>query len=150
QRPRRDRNRRQAGEDLPDWRSLHDSTRHDSQCPEHRQHGRQDCVDLHHREGKAGRDPSTVALKKTGGHMMVKFASCSLVALLLAAGAVHMAAQGPSPRARDASSPGACADLKGRTFENSTTILAATPVTSGTVAPSATVSLTNLPAFCRV
>src|SRR5215468_10957719 len=82
--------------------------------------------------------------------MMVKFASCSLVALLLAAGAVHMSAQGPSPRARDASAPASCGDLKGRTFDNSTTILAATPITSGAVAPSATVSLTNLPAFCRV
>jgi feruloyl esterase len=81
--------------------------------------------------------------------MIVKVASCSLVALLLAAAAVHMSAQGPSPRARDGSSATACADLARLTLENST-ITSATLVTSGTLAPSATVSLANLPAFCRV
>jgi feruloyl esterase len=81
--------------------------------------------------------------------MLMKFASCSLVALLLAAAAVRISAQGPSPRARDGSPSMACADLTRLTVENST-ITSATLVMSGTLAPSATISLTNLPSFCRV
>ena len=82
---------------------------------------------------------------------MSKFASCSLVALLLAAGAIHMSAQGPSPRSRDSvSSPTACAGLTRITLENSTTITSATLVTTGSVAVSPTQTLANLPSFCRV
>jgi feruloyl esterase len=81
--------------------------------------------------------------------MMSKFASCSLVALVLAAGAIHLSAQGPSPRARDGAPPTACADLAKLALEN-TMITSATLETSGTLAPASTVSLTNLPAFCRV
>ena len=81
--------------------------------------------------------------------MIVKFAPCSLVALLLAAAAVQMSAQGPSPRPRDGSTSTTCADLTRLRLDNST-ITSATLVTSGTLAPSATVSLTHLPAFCRV
>jgi len=82
--------------------------------------------------------------------MMSKNASCSLVALLLAAGGMHLSAQGPSPRARDSAAPMDCADLTKLTLENSTTITAATLVTSGTLAVSPTTTLTNLPTFCRV
>ena len=82
--------------------------------------------------------------------MMAKFASCSLVALLLAAGAIRMSAQGPSPRPRDSSTPTACADLTRLTLENSTTITSASLVTSGSLAVSPTTTLSKLPAFCRV
>ena len=81
--------------------------------------------------------------------MMSKYASCSLVALGLAAGAIHLSAQGSTSRVRD-SAPMACADLTKLTLENSTTITAATLVTSGTLAVSPTTTLTNLPTFCRV
>jgi feruloyl esterase len=83
--------------------------------------------------------------------MMSKFASCSLVALLLAAGAIHMSAQGPSPRLRDSASPStACADLARLTLGDSTTITSATLVTTGSLAVSPTQTLANLPSFCRV
>jgi tannase/feruloyl esterase len=82
--------------------------------------------------------------------MMSKFAwSCGL-ALLLAAGAAHLAAQGPSPRPREAGAPLACADLTRLSLLNGTTITAATLVTDGTLAVSPTSTLSNLPAFCRV
>src|SRR5580765_4930312 len=82
--------------------------------------------------------------------MKSKFAAGSLVALLLGAGAIHLTAQGPSARLRDSSAPSACADLTRLTLQDSTTIIAATLVASGSLSVSPTVTLTNLPAFCRV
>jgi len=82
--------------------------------------------------------------------MMWKLASCSLVAFALAAGAIHIDAQGPSPRSRDGSAPTACADLTKLALADSTTITSATLETSGTLAPTSTVSISKLPAFCRV
>jgi feruloyl esterase len=82
--------------------------------------------------------------------MKSKFAAASLVALLLGAGAIHLTAQGPSPRLRDSSTSTACADLTRLTLQDSTTITSATLVTSGSLSVSPTVTLTNLPAFCRV
>ena len=80
---------------------------------------------------------------------MSKFASSCSLAFVLAAGAVHMSAQGPS-RPRDASGPSACADLTRLSLPNGTTVTAATLVSSGTLTVSPTSTLTNLPVFCRV
>src|SRR5262249_17016731 len=44
----------------------------------------------------------------------------------------------------------ACAKLVGLTFEGNTSITAATPVASGTLVVSPTVTAVNLPPFCRV
>ena len=55
------------------------------------------------------------------------------------------------PAANETSpAPAACAALAGRTFENGTTIIGATLVTSGALTVSETVSVKNMPAFCRV
>ena len=82
--------------------------------------------------------------------MMAKHAVAGSLAILLAAGAIQLSAQGPSPRAVDSSAPNACAGLTRLTLENSTTITSATLVTSGTITITPTTTLTNLPAFCRV
>src|SRR5712671_2990772 len=82
--------------------------------------------------------------------MIAKHAAGSSLAILLAAGAIHVSAQGPAPRARDSATPMACEDLTRLALENSTTITSATLVTSGTTTVSPTVTLTRLPAFCRV
>jgi feruloyl esterase len=82
--------------------------------------------------------------------MMSKFASSGGLALLLAAGAVQLAAQGPSPRPRETGAPSACADLTRLSLPNGTTITAASLVSGGTLAVSPTSTLSNLPTFCRV
>src|SRR5262245_25420605 len=81
--------------------------------------------------------------------MMSKYAAAGSLAVLLAIGASHLDAQSPAARPRESSSPTACADLTRLSLAD-TTITSAALVTSGTLAPSPTVSLTNLPAFCRV
>jgi tannase/feruloyl esterase len=55
-----------------------------------------------------------------------------------------------TPTARTPRGATACADLKTLTFEGNTSIISATPVTSGTLAVSAEMTLSNLPSFCRV
>src|SRR4029079_7120550 len=82
--------------------------------------------------------------------MMSKFASSGGLALLLAAGAVQLAAQGPSPPPRETGAPSACADLTRLSLPNGTTITAASLVSGGTLAVSPTSTLSNLPTFCRV
>jgi len=82
--------------------------------------------------------------------MMSKFASSGGLALLLAAGAVQLAAQGPSPRPSETGAPSACADLTRLSLPNGTTITAASLVSGGTLAVSPTSTLSNLPTFCRV
>src|SRR5688500_18108526 len=66
------------------------------------------------------------------------------VAVILLAGALDTYAQQP------ARAPVDCANLTGLTFEGNTSITSATPVTSGTHVISPTVTVTNLPPFCRV
>jgi feruloyl esterase len=81
---------------------------------------------------------------------MVKHASRGLVVVLLA-GAIHTYAQAPSRSSGEATrKPVACADLTGLALDGATSITSATLITSGTTAVSPTVTLTNLPAFCRV
>jgi hypothetical protein len=81
---------------------------------------------------------------------MLKHASRGLIVVLLA-GVIHTYAQAPSGRSSDATrTPMACADLTGLTLDGSTSIMSATLVTSGTITVSPTVTLRNLPAFCRV
>jgi feruloyl esterase len=64
-----------------------------------------------------------------------------------------------TPGVRETRGGSACADLRSLTFEGNTSIVAATPVTSGTLAVSAggsqtgspaEATLSNLPPFCRV
>ena len=76
---------------------------------------------------------------------MVKHTSLGLV-VALASAAIGIQAQGSPQTPRV---PG-CADLTGRTLDGSASITSATLVTSGTLAVSPTVTLTNLPPFCRV
>jgi feruloyl esterase len=63
------------------------------------------------------------------------------VALALAAGSSH---------ARGKGDPVACTDLAQLRFEGNTTVTAATMVTSGTLVTETNITLTGLPAFCRV
>ena len=74
------------------------------------------------------------------------------VAGLLAASAavVGVAVQDPRSGASASGQASACAALTGRTFDNGTTIVSATLVTSGEVRISDTTAARNLPLFCRV
>ena len=80
--------------------------------------------------------------------MILKYASLSATAATLAC-VVGIAAQ--EPERKPASGPSMeCSALKARTFDNTTSILDATLVPSGTLRVSDTVTVPNLPAFCRV
>jgi feruloyl esterase len=68
-------------------------------------------------------------------------AAALVSALLLGATAAH---------ARDRDQRIACSDLTALTFEGNTTVRSATEVTSGTLVTPNNLTLTNLPAFCRV
>ena len=82
--------------------------------------------------------------------MMLKHTSRGLVVVLVA-GVVGTHAQAPPQRAGAAThTPTGCADLTGLTFDRTTSVTSATLVTSGTLVASTTVTLTNLPPFCRV
>jgi feruloyl esterase len=80
---------------------------------------------------------------------MRKPASFFVGAVILAC-VVGVAAQGPERKAPVSGQSGECAALTGRTFDNGTSIVESTLVTSGTVRISDTVTIPNLPAFCRV
>ena len=82
---------------------------------------------------------------------MLKYAFAGLAAVLMS-GAIHIYAQGPSRTSREATGTPvvACADLTGRTLDGSASITQATRVTGGTIVISPTVTLTDLPPFCRV
>jgi Tannase and feruloyl esterase len=80
--------------------------------------------------------------------MMMKHASFVVSAALLA-GVAGLAAQQPARQPAAPAPAAECSALKGRTFDT-TTILDSTPVASGTLKISDTVTVANLPAFCRV
>ena len=84
--------------------------------------------------------------------MMLKPASFFVGAVILAC-VVGVAGQGPQGPERRAPAPGQsveCSALTGRTFDNGTSIVESTLVTSGTLRISDTVTIPNLPPFCRV
>jgi Tannase and feruloyl esterase len=81
--------------------------------------------------------------------MMLKLASLLVSAVILAC-VVGVAAQGPERRASSLSRSGDCSALAGGTFDNGTSIVESTLVTSGTVRISDTVAIPSLPPFCRV
>ncbi len=76
----------------------------------------------------------------------------ALIAVITSA--AGLVAQGPPPaapaRTSNAGQPMECSALTGKTFENGTSIVEATLVTSGTLAISETTTARNLPPFCRV
>lgn len=73
------------------------------------------------------------------------------LAVVWANSAATASAQGSSGNGGDTMGGAvACRALSGRVFEGGTTITSADPVTSGTLVVSPTVTLTNLPPFCRV
>ncbi len=80
--------------------------------------------------------------------MMMKHASFVVSAALLG-GVAGLAAQQPARQPAAPAPAAECSALKGRTFDT-TTILDSTPVASGTLKISDTVTVANLPAFCRV
>ena len=80
---------------------------------------------------------------------MLKPASFFVGAVILAC-VVGVAAQGPERKAPAPGQSGECSALTGRTFDNGTSIVESSLVTSGTVRISDTVTIPNLPAFCRV
>jgi feruloyl esterase len=84
--------------------------------------------------------------------MMLKSASFAAVAILLAVvgGMTAQGAQSPARSSAGSTQPADCSALKGRTFENGTTIADATLVPAGPLTLSDTVTLPNLPGFCRV
>jgi feruloyl esterase len=81
--------------------------------------------------------------------MMRKLASFLASAAILAV-VVGVAAQGPERRAASPGQSGDCAALAGRTFDNGTSIIESTLVSSGALRISETVTIPNLPPFCRV
>lgn len=81
--------------------------------------------------------------------MMLKYASGCASAVVLA-WVAGLTAQEPVRQAATAASSTACAALKGRTFENGTSILESTLVTGGSLKISDTVTASNLAEFCRV
>ena len=81
--------------------------------------------------------------------MMLKLASFFVCAAILA-GVVGIAAQGPDSKPAASAPPAQCSALKGRTFDNNTSIVDSTLVTSGTLQVSDTVTVPNLPPLCRV
>jgi feruloyl esterase len=88
--------------------------------------------------GKAGKREVVIMVK------LVTF----VVAAVILAGVIGVAAQGAKAPATGAASE--CASLKGRAFDNSTTIVESTLVPSGPLKVSDTVTVLNLPSFCRV
>ena len=80
--------------------------------------------------------------------MFMSTSKSLLVAVVLSAVALSADAR-QSPR-EPARPPVACASLTDLTFEGNTSITSATSVTSGTIAVSPTVTVANLPPFCRV
>jgi Tannase and feruloyl esterase len=82
--------------------------------------------------------------------LLLKRASRGLIVVVLA-GAIRTEAQGPSAGLRAAAAASlSCGDLAGLHLDAATSITSATLVTTGTAAVSPTVTLANLPAFCRV
>src|SRR5437016_5299299 len=82
--------------------------------------------------------------------VMSKYVFAGLLAMVTA-GALHIHAQTPARSPRDAAGVAtACAQLTGRSLDGSASVTAATFVTGGTLTVSPTVTLTNLPPFCRV
>ncbi len=80
----------------------------------------------------------------------MKFAGCIVLAATLASVA-GVVAQGPEPKPPVVVASAAdCAALAGRTFDNGTSILDASLITSGSVPISDTAVARNLPPFCRV
>jgi Tannase and feruloyl esterase len=80
---------------------------------------------------------------------MLKPSSFFVGAVILAC-VTEVAAQSPERTAPTARQSGECSALTGRTFENGTSIVESTLVTSGTLRISDTVTIPNLPSFCRV
>jgi feruloyl esterase len=72
-----------------------------------------------------------------------------LVGLLAGAVGTHVSSQTPNP-SRASLTRVECANLTMLTFEGNTSIMSATPVTSGTMRLSAEATLKDLPPFCRV
>ena len=81
--------------------------------------------------------------------MMLKPASFFVSAVVLEC-VVGVAAQGTERRTSAPGQSAECSALTGRTFDNGTSIVGSTLVTSGTVRISDTVTIPNLPPFCRV
>ncbi len=80
--------------------------------------------------------------------MMSKFVPSSVAAAIMAC-VVGLAAQ--EPERKSIASPALeCSTLKGHTFDSTTTIVDATLVATGSLRISDTVTIPNLPAFCRV
>jgi len=81
--------------------------------------------------------------------MIPKRASFFVGAAILACviGAAAQAPERPAPASRQAVE---CTALAGRTFDNGTSIVEATLVASGSLKISDTVTIPNLPSFCRV
>src|SRR5688572_12634482 len=79
---------------------------------------------------------------------LVGLAFAALLAFLAAGSGV--AAQGQQRNAPAPAQPFECPALTGRTFDNGTSIVSATLVTSGSVPASDGAEARNLPPFCRV
>ncbi len=80
---------------------------------------------------------------------MLKPASFLVSAVMLAS-VLGIAAQGPERSAPASAQSAACSALTGRTFDNGTSIVESTLVTSDAVRVSDSVTISNLPPFCRV
>ena len=76
--------------------------------------------------------------------MLKSIRTILFVAVVVLAGVLRTNAQ------QSSGAPVDCAKLIGLTFEGNTSITSATPITSGTLVISPTVTATNLPPFCRV
>ena len=81
--------------------------------------------------------------------MTLKLSSFFAGAAVLAC-VVGIAAQGNDRKPSVSSSSAECSALKGKTFDNNTSIVDSTLVTSGSLQVSDTVTVPNLPSFCRV
>ena len=81
--------------------------------------------------------------------MTLKLSSVFASAAILAC-VVGIAAQATDRKSSVSPSPAECSTLKGRTFDNNTSVVDATLITSGTLQVSDTVTVPNLPTFCRV
>ena len=81
--------------------------------------------------------------------MMLKPASFFAGAVILAC-VMGTAAQSPERAATPRSQSVECTALTGRTFDNGTSIIDSTLVTSGPLRISDTITIPNLPSFCRV
>jgi feruloyl esterase len=74
----------------------------------------------------------------------------ALGASAIAACAITVAAQQPERSAAPSGQSTACSSLAGLTLESGTTVLKATPAAPGSLEISDTVTVSRLPAFCRV